>query len=206
MANQQAETGPVGAESAARAGDGAADDASMAEVARQAREESRRLARKGRERLDAYLAQQRDRLCARMSALADALRKTADALDEKQETVMARYSTRAADNIERLGTGLRDQDIDSFMAQAAEFARRQPALFLGGAVAAGFLLARFLKSSAEREGAWREERHRGGSSGGWSGERGPATGAAGTGFGASTMPYGSGLAAGRSPGAAGDSA
>jgi hypothetical protein len=31
-----------------------------------------------------------------------------------------------------------------------DFARRQPALFIGGSVAAGFALARFLKSSADR--------------------------------------------------------
>ena len=42
------------------------------------------------------------------------------------------------------------------MGDAEEFARRQPAVFIGAGVAVGFVLARFLKSSSERREA---ERH-----------------------------------------------
>lgn len=37
------------------------------------------------------------------------------------------------------------------MDQTSRMVRRQPALFIGGAVAAGFLLSRFLKSSEHHE-------------------------------------------------------
>ena len=43
---------------------------------------------------------------------------------------------------------LREQDLEQLMNTTAQFARRQPALFLGAAFALGFAATRFIKSSA----------------------------------------------------------
>jgi hypothetical protein len=43
------------------------------------------------------------------------------------------------------------------MHRTESFARRQPALFFGGAVVAGLALTRFLRSSAERQVTYRED-------------------------------------------------
>jgi hypothetical protein len=59
----------------------------------------------------------------------------------------------AADQVERLSTYLRDSSFEDVIREAEDMARRQPLLFLGGAFLAGFLGARFLKSSSPSEGA-----------------------------------------------------
>ena len=48
---------------------------------------------------------------------------------------------------------LRDNDLKSLAGELESYTRRHPALVLGGASLAGFLLTRFLKSSAERRDA-----------------------------------------------------
>ena len=43
---------------------------------------------------------------------------------------------------------MRSRDIGDVFATVADFGRRQPVAFFGGAVLAGFVLARFFKSDA----------------------------------------------------------
>ncbi|MGQ0523074.1 MAG: hypothetical protein ACT4P8_05375, partial [Betaproteobacteria bacterium] len=59
-----------------------------------------------------------------------------------------RVAEQAADSLERLSGKLRSKDFDGLVHDVEAFARSQPAVFLGMAVAAGFLAARFLKSSS----------------------------------------------------------
>jgi hypothetical protein len=53
---------------------------------------------------------------------------------------------------------LQERDIDQIAFEVQDMARRQPAMFLGGAFLLGFMAARFLKSSGDRgyrgEGAY----------------------------------------------------
>ncbi|MGR3503690.1 hypothetical protein [Pseudaestuariivita sp.] len=49
--------------------------------------------------------------------------------------------------LEKAGAFVRGQDAQDLVHDVQQFARRNPLLFLGGAVAAGFVAARFLKSS-----------------------------------------------------------
>lgn len=52
-----------------------------------------------------------------------------------------------AQGLDATAKALREVDIDAMSRDAAAFARRNPVLFLGGAAAAGFAVARFLKAS-----------------------------------------------------------
>ena len=45
---------------------------------------------------------------------------------------------------------MRERSLDDLIGTVEDFARRQPVAFIGGAVAAGFGLARLMKSSADR--------------------------------------------------------
>lgn len=92
-----------------------------------------------------------------VGGFASALHTTARQLNEQNQSVTARYIEQAAGNLEQFAQGIRNQDLGRVVRQVEDFARRQPALFLGGAVAVGFLLARFLKSSAARR---REQAYR----------------------------------------------
>jgi hypothetical protein len=55
----------------------------------------------------------------------------------------------AAAKLEGAADSLRERSVDDLIRSLNNFARRQPAAFLGGAVLAGFALSRFLKSSAQ---------------------------------------------------------
>jgi hypothetical protein len=55
----------------------------------------------------------------------------------------------AADGLEQLATGLRERSFGDIYGDVEAMARRQPVTFAAGAAIAGFLLARFIKSSAE---------------------------------------------------------
>ena len=56
----------------------------------------------------------------------------------------------AADGVDNVSGAVRRRNIDDMVGSVESFARRQPAIFLGTAVLAGFGIARFLKSSSER--------------------------------------------------------
>ena len=94
------------------------------------------------------LSNQKNRATDRLGSVAHAVRQTTQPLRDNQQDVLAQYVEKAADQIERLSTQLRDKDVSELATEAQRFARRQPAVFLGAAFAAGVLAARFLKSSA----------------------------------------------------------
>ena len=84
-----------------------------------------------------------------LGAVAHALRSAASDMEGGGLSGAAR---RAADVVEQATHALEQRDLDQLLAEAQNYARRQPAVFLGGAFAAGFALARLLKASTERAG------------------------------------------------------
>ena len=59
---------------------------------------------------------------------------------------LAQMVRRAAGAAESLSHDIRDKSVHELADVTKDFARRQPALFVGAAAAAGFLLARFIKA------------------------------------------------------------
>jgi hypothetical protein len=59
----------------------------------------------------------------------------------------------AADGLENVSGAMRSRDLDDLVGSVENFARRQPVIFLGSALLAGFGIARFIKSSSERRRA-----------------------------------------------------
>lgn len=108
-----------------------------------------------RESATAQLITQKDRATDSLGSLARAVRDTSQPLRNNQQEAIAQYVERAADQIERFSTRLRERDIKELFNDVQGYARRQPAVFIGAAFAAGLLAARFLKSSSEsrRDGA-----------------------------------------------------
>ena len=87
----------------------------------------------------------------------DALRRFARAIDvaadELQQPVpaVARSVHEVARQIDGLSENLAQRNVNELIDQAAQLARTQPALFLGGSVVAGFALTRFLWSSGRQD-------------------------------------------------------
>ncbi len=96
------------------------------------------------------LSGQKEKAAGQMDSVARALRSTADQLSNEDEAQTGRYVGFAAEQLESFGQRLREKDIDGLINDAQNMARRSPTAFFAGSVVAGFLLARFLKSSADR--------------------------------------------------------
>lgn len=104
------------------------------------------------------ISSQKDRATDGLGAVAEAVRHTTRHLREGQHEDAARYVEMAADQLERLSSALREKDVNELLDDAQRLARRQPALFVGGAFAVGFAAARFLKSSQRDEERWSNAR------------------------------------------------
>jgi len=105
------------------------------------REQLRRLA-------EILVIEQQERVAAAVRLLAHSLRRTAADLEPEQHRLVGRYAEDAAAQFERFSETVRQQRLSGLMAQAERLARRQPALFLAGAAAAGFVLGRVLAAPA----------------------------------------------------------
>ncbi|MFC5067240.1 hypothetical protein [Flaviflagellibacter deserti] len=88
----------------------------------------------------------------RLDSIAGAVRRAADDL-EQQSPQIAGYVRGAAESVERFTSSVRQRNVDDLIHDARDFTRRNPALVFGGAVLAGVVLSRFLKSSADRRSA-----------------------------------------------------
>jgi hypothetical protein len=94
-----------------------------------------------------------------LSTVAHAFRQTGAQLRGQEQEGVAQYIDQAAERIEQFSHYLGQRDMRELARDAEQFARREPALFLGGAFAVGMLAARFLKSSgtsgASGQESWR---------------------------------------------------
>ena len=97
----------------------------------------------------AQLTTQKTRATEALGSVAAAVRQSSQPLRDNNQGMLADYAGKAADQLERLSTRLGERDLSELMDEAKRFARRQPALFVGAAFAAGVLAARFLKSSPD---------------------------------------------------------
>lgn len=122
------------------------------QLAQQARRQADELANRGNEQIKSQLANQKHQAAQRMRPIQTALEEAAHQLRRQGQGPVAEYADRAADQVERFSGYLRETDVEEIADEARGFARRRPALFLGGAAALGFFATRFLKSSSS-EGA-----------------------------------------------------
>lgn len=79
--------------------------------------------------------------------VASSLHRVAEDMPENQKWLSG-YVHQAAEGLEQVSRSIEEQDLGSLVGEVEDFARRQPALFVGASVALGFALARFVKSSA----------------------------------------------------------
>lgn len=96
---------------------------------------------------EAKAEEARDTVADHVDRTADAAHSAAGAYDPN--SIQAQLLDQLANNIEGLTDRLRGRSIEEMTHDAANFARRNPALVLGGAAVAGFALARFLKATPE---------------------------------------------------------
>lgn len=140
--NGQASAGSTGGQSSQ--GQGAKDRA------RQTADEVKDAARSQAEGL---FNQQKDAAAEQAEKLSTVFHKMADEFDNQDQRYFSGYANNIAQCTDGLSQRLREQDLSGLMHQVQDYSRRQPAMYFGGAVAVGFLLARFLRSSNEQGSA-----------------------------------------------------
>jgi hypothetical protein len=121
-------------------------------LANQAKEQTKQVASQARDQVQQIVTQQKDQVAERLGGLAGVLHDTANRLrDDERSGPFGGYADQVANQVDRLSTYLRDNDLRGFVRDTESFARRRPDLFLGGTFLAGLMLARFLKASSPEE-------------------------------------------------------
>jgi hypothetical protein len=81
-----------------------------------------------------------------LGSVADVVRQTSQEVGGDNQTI-ARYGEKFAEQIESVSSYLDERSLDDVLNDVQNFARRQPAVFLGGAFMLGLMVGRFLRSS-----------------------------------------------------------
>ena len=110
---------------------------------------------RARQTAAAQLTSQKTRATEALGSVAAALRQSSEPLRNNNQGTIADYAGKAADQLEQFSARVRERDLTELMEDVNGFARRQPALFVGAAFAAGVLAARFLKSSPDGQRRFR---------------------------------------------------
>lgn len=117
-------------------------------VVEQAKHTAASVAEHAKEGLSHDVESGRDKAVETIENVSGALRSAGEKLEGTGP--LPDFVEKAADGVERLAHYLEGKSIGDLVRGAESFARREPALFLGGALAVGVVAGRFLKSSAPR--------------------------------------------------------
>ena len=102
------------------------------------------------------LEEQKSNLSGGLSNVATNVRQLGDNLgtsgsNDQIAKLTSEFSTAAAEKIERAANYFDQKDLKAMYHDVETLARNNPALFIGGAFALGFLAARFFKSSGPKQ-------------------------------------------------------
>jgi ElaB/YqjD/DUF883 family membrane-anchored ribosome-binding protein len=133
-------------------GSAAADQAkqSSKETINRVGEQVRQTVDQAKQQGEARFEEEKQRTADEVGEVAKTLHHTAEQLGSQEHGNIANYVDVAAEQLDRVSSAIRNQDLQGVVNQVENFARQQPAVFLGAAVAAGVFAGRFLKSSAAR--------------------------------------------------------
>jgi hypothetical protein len=102
------------------------------------------------------LDEQKGTVADGLTTVADTIKQVGENLNTAEEPnkiteTAAKYTNSLAEQIENVSGYFERKDVREMVRDVENFARRYPAYFIGGAVALGFLAARFLKSSSPKQ-------------------------------------------------------
>lgn len=121
------------------------------ELGHRAMDQAKSTAESAKQRAESMADEGCNRLAGRMEGVARALRQTATAMNDDENGDLSNITNQLGSQVEKMSSWLKDHDTRDVIWRVENFARRQPAVFLGGAFVIGLAAARFLKSSSSRE-------------------------------------------------------
>ncbi len=110
-----------------------------------------------RQQTRSLLTQQKSRAAGELERLAGILRQAARDSQPDDQGALGKLAGQAAQKMEHASRYFHEKNLEDLAEDAGRLVRGNPVLVMSGALAAGFILARFLKSSAvERRNGKRE--------------------------------------------------
>lgn len=110
-------------------------------------EQGRQLYEDAKQHATSYADERKNDAARSVSDIASSLRETGRGFGERPN--IKAFVDNAADGLDQLASGLRERSFAELYGEAESYARRSPVLVSAVAAAAGFVLARFIKSSAD---------------------------------------------------------
>jgi ElaB/YqjD/DUF883 family membrane-anchored ribosome-binding protein len=120
------------------------------ELAERTQEKTRELQQQAGGRLRDQIASRSTQAGEQVLAVGNAIRQTSSQLRDQGQDAPARITDRAAQGLDSIGTYLVTSDPDRILADAEDFAARNPWAVAAGAAVVGFVASRFLKASSQR--------------------------------------------------------
>lgn len=121
----------------------------LVDAAGQAGQEAMKVAEQAKDQGFSWLNKQKGQASEMMGATQKAVEEVGQKLRQEGHGTMADFAEMAAQQVDRFSQNFGQRDVEDLFMDLERMARRQPAYFLGGALALGFLAARFMKSSAQ---------------------------------------------------------
>jgi hypothetical protein len=100
------------------------------------------------QRVTSRVDEQKNRAADGLGGIADVIRNASNELRNENEA-LASYVDMASDQMKAFAEQIRQRGVGEMIDDVGQFARRRPALFIGGAFLVGLGIARFLKSTAD---------------------------------------------------------
>lgn len=128
---------------------GQAAKARFDDASRTVRAEAAHFADIARTQAAARIDDNKERLGAAITALAETIRRAGEDLGRREQKVAARLIDQASDGLSGLTRSLSHKDSRKVMAAAGTFGRRNPALLVVGALAAGVAIGLVARGAAK---------------------------------------------------------
>lgn len=119
----------------------------VSETASAAKEQAKRTVEQVSDQAKTTVDSRMSDVAQELGSVAEAVRSTTVELEGQDQQKIAQYGNRIADQIDQVSSYLNNHGVEDVLADAENLARRQPALFLGGAFMLGLVVGRFLRSS-----------------------------------------------------------
>jgi hypothetical protein len=122
----------------------------VGDAAGAAMDQGRHLLDSARDQATGFVDQRKNAIAESVVGLANQLRESGGALEDRPQ--IRAVVDRAVGGLEQLADGIRDRSVADMIGDVEDLVRRRPAVAAVATMAAGFLLARFVKASTS--GQW----------------------------------------------------
>lgn len=119
------------------------------ELKREASETTDELRNAARQQAESMLDRQKAAAADQAEKVTTVLHKMADEFERQEQPYFSGCVNELAKRSDVFTRNLRERDLHFLAEQTRDYSRQHPALFMGGAIAAGFMLSRFLRSSSQ---------------------------------------------------------